>query len=75
MIYKYCKKTSKKNKIKYLWTCLTDIFENFYNNNKEFLKLSSVIDDSVTLYFKSGLDITSEVVVELLRMDAEAMKK
>jgi outer membrane protein len=38
-------------------------------------KLNYVIDESVTLYFKGGVDITSEVVVELLRLDAEAMKK
>jgi len=38
-------------------------------------KLSYVIDESVTLYFKGGTDITAEVVIELLRMDAEAMKK
>ena len=38
-------------------------------------KLSYVIDESVTLYFKGGSDITAEVVVELLKMDAEAMKK
>lgn len=38
-------------------------------------KLNYVIDESVTLYFKGGTDITQEVMVELLRMDAEAMKK
>ena len=38
-------------------------------------KLSYVIDESVTLYFKGGMDITSEVLVELLKMDAEATKK
>lgn len=38
-------------------------------------KLNYVIDESVTLYFKGGTDITSEVIVELLRLDAEAMKK
>ncbi len=38
-------------------------------------KLNYVIDESVTLYFKGGTDITAEVVVELLRLDAEAMKK
>lgn len=37
-------------------------------------KLNYVIDESVTLYFKGGMDITSEVIVELLRLDAEAMK-
>jgi outer membrane protein len=38
-------------------------------------KLNYVIDESTTLYFKGGMDITSEVIVELLRLDAEAMKK
>lgn len=38
-------------------------------------KLNYVIDESVTLYFKGGTDITQEVVVELLRLDAEANKK
>ena len=38
-------------------------------------KLNYVIDESVTLYFKGGMDITGEVLTELLRLDAEAMKK
>lgn len=38
-------------------------------------KLNYVIDESVTLFHKGGMDITSEVIVELLRLDAEAMKK
>jgi outer membrane protein len=38
-------------------------------------KLNYVIDESVTLYFKGGMDITAEVVVELMRLDAEANKK
>ncbi len=38
-------------------------------------KLNYVLDETVTLYFKGGTDITQEVLVELLRMDAEAMKK
>ena len=33
-------------------------------------KLSYVIDESVTLYFKGGVDITSEVIAELLKLDA-----
>jgi outer membrane protein len=37
-------------------------------------KLNYVIDETVTLYFKGGTDITQEVLVELLRMDAESMK-
>jgi len=38
-------------------------------------KLNYVIDESVTLYFKGGMDITGEVLAELLKLDAEAMKK
>lgn len=38
-------------------------------------KISYVIDESVTLYFKGGISIQNEVVVELLRLDAEAMPK
>ncbi len=38
-------------------------------------KLSYVIDESTTLYRKGGMDITKEVMVELLRLDAESMKK
>ena len=38
-------------------------------------KLNYVIDETVTLYFKGGTDITQEVIVELLKLDAEAMKK
>jgi outer membrane protein len=37
-------------------------------------KLNYVIDETVTLYFKGGTDITAEVIVELLKLDAEAMK-
>jgi outer membrane protein len=38
-------------------------------------KLNYVMDESVTLYFKGGIDCTPEVMVEMLRLDAEAMKK
>lgn len=38
-------------------------------------KLNYIIDETVTLYFKGGIDCTQEVMVELLRLDAEAMKK
>jgi outer membrane protein len=38
-------------------------------------KLNYVIDESVTLYFKGGMDITPEVLSELLKLDGEAMKK
>jgi Skp family chaperone for outer membrane proteins len=35
----------------------------------ERLKLNYVIDESVTLYFAGGTDITDEVITELLKMD------
>ena len=38
-------------------------------------KLNYIIDESVTLYFKGGIDCTTEVMTELLRLDAETMKK
>ncbi|MBL4862933.1 MAG: OmpH family outer membrane protein [Crocinitomicaceae bacterium] len=38
----------------------------------ERMKLNYVIDESVTLYFAGGTDITDEVAAELLKMDAAA---
>jgi len=38
-------------------------------------KVNYVLDTSKLLYSKAGIDITMEVKVELLRLDAEAMKK
>ena len=38
-------------------------------------KINYVFDTSKLLYSKGGVDITDEVEVELLRLDAEAMKK
>lgn len=37
-------------------------------------KVSYVIDETTTLYFEGGLDMTAEVMVELLKIDKEAMK-
>ncbi len=37
-------------------------------------KLNYVIEESSALYFKGGIDCTAEVMVELLRLDAEAIK-
>ncbi len=37
----------------------------------ERMKINYVIDESVTLYFGGGLDITDEVIVELLKMDKQ----
>jgi outer membrane protein len=38
-------------------------------------KLNYVLDVSATMYSKGGIDITSEVIVELLLLDAAATKK
>lgn len=40
----------------------------------ELKKLSYVIDESVTLYFGGGVDITAEVAAELMKLEAEANK-
>ncbi len=34
-------------------------------------KLNYVIDESVTLYFAGGMDITAEVIVELMRLEGQ----
>jgi Skp family chaperone for outer membrane proteins len=33
-------------------------------------KINYVVDETATLYFKGGTDLTSEVMVELLKLDA-----
>lgn len=45
--------------------------QNAVNIVAERKKLNYVIDESTTLYFKGGVDLTAEVLVELLRLDAE----
>jgi len=37
-------------------------------------KLSYVIDESAALYFKGGIDCTAEALIEVLKLDAEAIK-
>ena len=37
-------------------------------------KINYIIDESATLYSKGGIDCTAEVMIELLRLDAEAIK-
>jgi Skp family chaperone for outer membrane proteins len=37
-------------------------------------KLNYIFDETVSLYFKGGIDCTAEVMTELLKLDAEAMK-
>lgn len=38
-------------------------------------KLAYVIDETTTLYFAGGMDITAEVMTELLRIDKEEINK
>jgi outer membrane protein len=38
-------------------------------------KINYVVDETTTLYFDSGINLTPEVIVELLRLDAEATKQ
>lgn len=37
-------------------------------------KLNYIIDESQAIYFKGGLDLTNEVMIELLRLDLEDSK-
>ena len=37
----------------------------------DLLKINYVIDESVTLYFAGGTDITNQVITELLKMDKQ----
>ena len=37
-------------------------------------KLEYVIDETNTLYFKGGVDLTKEVVIELLKLEASSTK-
>ena len=45
------------------------------NNVAESKKISYVLDETVTLYFQGGMDITNEVMSELLKLEAEMMGK
>lgn len=38
-------------------------------------KLSYVIDETATLYFKGGIDCTAEAIIEVVKLDNEAVKK
>ena len=48
---------------------ILDRLERAVKNVAERKKLSYVIDESVTLYFAGGIDITKEVVEELLKLE------
>ena len=45
------------------------------NNVAESKKLSYVLDESVTAYYKGGIDITNEVMTELLKLEKELLGK
>lgn len=52
-----------------------DIVKKAVNNISVAKKLNYVIDETTTLFAAGGIDITNEVIVELLKLDAEANKK
>ncbi|MBP5982567.1 MAG: OmpH family outer membrane protein [Fluviicola sp.] len=52
-----------------------DLVKKAVNNISVAKKLNYVIDESTTLFSAGGMDITNEVIVELLKLDAEANKK
>ena len=49
---------------------ILDLVQTAVNNIAESKKLSYVLDDTVTLYFKGGIDLTQEVMSELLKLEA-----
>lgn len=49
---------------------ILDLVQTAVNNISESKKLSYVLDETVTLYFKGGIDLTQEVMTELLRLEA-----
>ena len=54
---------------------ILDRVQQAIDNVAERKKLNYVLDVSATMYSKGGIDITSEVIVELLLLDAAASKK
>ena len=54
---------------------ILELVQSAVNNVAENKKISYVLDETVTLYFQGGLDITKEVMSELLRLEAELMRK
>lgn len=49
---------------------ILDLVQTAVNNIAESKKLSYVLDETVTLYFKGGIDLTQEVMTELLKLEA-----
>ena len=54
---------------------ILELVQTAVNNVAESKKLSYVLDETVTLYFQGGMDITNEVMSELLKLEAELMGK
>lgn len=54
---------------------ILELVQSAVNNVAEKEKISYVLDETVTLYFQGGLDITSEVMAELLKLEAELLGK
>jgi outer membrane protein len=54
---------------------ILELVQSAVNNVAESKKISYVLDETVTLYFKGGMDITNEVMTELLKLEKELMGK
>lgn len=54
---------------------ILELVQSAVNNVAESKKISYVLDETVTLYFQGGIDITNEVMSELLKLEAEMMGK
>jgi Skp family chaperone for outer membrane proteins len=54
---------------------ILELVQSAVNNVAESKKIQYVLDETVTLYFQGGLDITNEVMSELLKLEAELMGK
>ncbi|MEE3145197.1 MAG: OmpH family outer membrane protein [Bacteroidota bacterium] len=54
---------------------ILELVQTAVNNVAEGKKLSYVLDETVTLYFKGGIDITNEVMTELLKLEKELLGK
>lgn len=54
---------------------ILELVQTAVNNVAESKKLSYVLDETVTLYFKGGIDITNEVMAELLKLEKELLGK
>ena len=49
---------------------ILDLVQTAVNNIAESKKLSYVLDETVTLYFQGGIDLTQELMTELLKLEA-----